>query len=828
MAVSYLSTTPFKASPYVAPINLDLMARVNTYKQENFYKNAESIKNKYSQLLNSDIINDEQKQYLKNKYNNLTSQIQEWGSLDFSDMNIANQISGYAQDIYNDPTIIKGISSTKQIRKLQSDYEKLKSDPKLNKYYAPQNEWWDTRKVQDYVSGGINASYSGPSSPTTYIGNPFQLVTAKLKEIRPDITSGMTDANDLYFKDVNNKVLDPNKIYAMLEGQIDPAILNQIKINSAYSMQGMTAEDVEKSLQDRHNKQLLKIDANIKKFESDLLTETDTERQKQIQKIIDDNKLDYAETTKKFDVASIREQTKTEDGLISLKTQIGLQNLFDSAVTAYSYKEIKETLKLNQAKIFQQKLEREDTKIALAQRKMLNDETYRNNMLALKQQELLMKAKEGDDNNNKSTLTGDTGDNLSKGEIKDNILSVNKINDLIYQSEEAAAVAIQAGFIDAVGEKWPGLTENIAKIDKKPGIHTNEILEATGWTDTKTGEVHLGKVAMSPEAKQWALNVYAQLQRATQGDDKALSTANFNLRNGERMLNTIRTANIERNYYNDLKNKAKDYAINEYAVQNKVSVDEAGKLYDSNINVNMRQVEIIDPQTGATSYTWEKRNPVKEKFNKYENNYFMKNSSRNLYTTVYLNPNQFKKLGDEMQGLLKKEAGYPNADASSFKPLELLRLDDASDRVKTEKKRYKIRFEYKDNDSKESKTGDAFITAEQAERFDVYDDPNYKQDYVLKKQGYLDPFPITVNLKNQKFAFMAKPLYNPYNGEVSVNLTYGKDQINIKYNGKDNSGLINAGYAEKYIRNMLKEAEKTAASKDELISVLKQLGQTDL
>jgi hypothetical protein len=127
MAVSYLST-PFQSSPYVPPVDLNLMAKVLGYKQEKFDVTAQKIQTQLDTVANADIIKGIDKDYVNNKLNTMVSNLNGMGGVDLADINVGNQISGYAASIYNDDKVISAISSTKKVRSLQASYEKFKSD----------------------------------------------------------------------------------------------------------------------------------------------------------------------------------------------------------------------------------------------------------------------------------------------------------------------------------------------------------------------------------------------------------------------------------------------------------------------------------------------------------------------------------------------------------------------------------------------------------------------------------------------------------------------------------------------------------------------------
>jgi hypothetical protein len=237
MPVSYLSEIQ-KSNPFIQSFDLGLMEKVNSYKQGMFYQNAAKVENLIGQLNTTDIANPQQKEYLTNKVNNLTSQLDSAGAVNYSDMGVTNAVESFGYDIYSDPNVINGIASTKSLRQWQGNVQKLKTDPKLSKYYNGANEAWDLEHyVKPYVTGGIDATYDGPKAPKPYMGNPFTKAMEVMKTLRPDIETRIdpVTGNQFFFSKTENKAIGSDKIAATLDGLIDGDTKQQLKIDSWYN-----------------------------------------------------------------------------------------------------------------------------------------------------------------------------------------------------------------------------------------------------------------------------------------------------------------------------------------------------------------------------------------------------------------------------------------------------------------------------------------------------------------------------------------------------------------------------------------------------------------
>lgn len=166
--VSYLST-PIKPNDFIAPVSLELLSRVLSQKQGQYDQGAEKIQSSINSLSSLDVARGVDRDYLNNKLNNLVSTINGLGGADLSDPSITNQLEGLATSVYNDNNVISAVSSTKRIRNLQASYDKMRTDPKMIKYWSDANYFNDMESVNSYMgSKDLGASYGGNSSATPF------------------------------------------------------------------------------------------------------------------------------------------------------------------------------------------------------------------------------------------------------------------------------------------------------------------------------------------------------------------------------------------------------------------------------------------------------------------------------------------------------------------------------------------------------------------------------------------------------------------------------------------------------------------------------------
>lgn len=239
MPVSYLSKE-IQTSPYVLPVDLELLAKVNSYKQGMFYQNAQKVSDQLGQLGNLDIANATQKQYLTNSINNVTQKINDYGGIDYSDMNISNSIENLGNEVAKDENVINAVASTRQVRNIQNNYQKMANDPKLSKFYSQAYETYDYEHfIKPYISSSnLKASYDGPANPTLYTGNPLEKAAKLIKQANPEITAEIVNgkATGGYINVVTKQRYTPETLAASFDSVIDGQTKTELLKNAWYTL----------------------------------------------------------------------------------------------------------------------------------------------------------------------------------------------------------------------------------------------------------------------------------------------------------------------------------------------------------------------------------------------------------------------------------------------------------------------------------------------------------------------------------------------------------------------------------------------------------------
>lgn len=355
MAISYVSEV-VKGNSFIQPFSLELMSKVNSYKQSVFYQNASKLENEISGLANADILNPLQKQRAQELTNNLTTQINNMSSLDYSDMNVSNTLEGFAGSVSQDDQVRKGISSTKQVRELQSNIEKLKTDPKLNKFYSAANEEYALRPVQAYIKGGALATFDGDTAPTPYKGNPFNRLQDAVKKIMPDIEVGFSATNNPFFIEKGTrKSVDPDKVYAAISGSVDGDMLKQIQIDSWYNTKNFTPDQTLQAYNSNYTNKLGSLtglqDYYKKRVDAEVIPSVKAEYQRELDDVNNRSK----QLTTAYRPKEIAKQLETSQGQEAVNYNIYSSRLFDDVVKAGSYKQMDKSLIQDPAAMWQAK-----------------------------------------------------------------------------------------------------------------------------------------------------------------------------------------------------------------------------------------------------------------------------------------------------------------------------------------------------------------------------------------------------------------------------------------------------------------------------------------
>lgn len=679
MAISYVSQVR-EDTPYILPVDLNLLGRVNQYKQTMFYKNASVLKQQMAQLKNTDILNEEQSNLLKEGYNQVVNHIKNAGPLDYSDLNIVNQIEGLGAQVYENPYILNGIVSTKQVRKLHSIYEKMKTDPKYAKQYSAANEAWDNEYVRDYINGGIDASYKGTGTPTLYLGNTFDILTKKIKELKPDIDVKFDPVteNPYYIDKSENTVLTENRINALLEAVVTPELKNQMNIEGWYKNRNATDDDIINEYTRRYDSDTKVATANVARLQElkDVATKDEEKQFYQTQIDNQNNYLSRLSENHQERLKSFPTILSTREGRASALGNIYSRDIFDNIIKAYSYDQTKRQMILDASKIHEDKIK-----------------------LGYYQAAIRAASKKGDDPEGATPGVVDPENPLfesvpTNAQGSEILYTADNIDEKIATEAVAMLTDTRQFFLNNGGAGLAGyISDNVPGLDGKKGLSVEDLKLLKPILQNVQG--------VDRKAIQYLDNVILAYDKAARGDFSALEGVNFSMSSFQELYRKNNLRNLEIEHMTALKNNAYKEALenkvkssklsdNEKALISRISsdlflhFDEDGKpttregqlalpalrkanLLDEQTTLEKVEAFLISPFSNNTIN--HKGNNIRLNINKLKPDVekFFKNPEKNTVVNIgnkiYLNSKEIeKKRSDIINFVISSASGLNNVD----------------------------------------------------------------------------------------------------------------------------------------------------------------------
>lgn len=282
MAVSYTDygQPTLQSSPYTQPIDLNLLGRVLSVKQQQFDQAGQQIQTGINNLGKMDLLRNVDKTYANSKINDLVSQLNSSGSLDLSDQTISSQVESLGSNIYNDPNIVSGLAATASIRSLQAGYQKYKTDPKSNKLYSQANEWNDMQPVSEYLSNTkLGASYNGSATPTPYVPYKDNLIK-NIQGMKANLNSIET-GKGMVWTTGNYKVLSPDQIIQAAKDMSSADEVAQMQRDGLYQFRNIDPQTLLQKSLDINNGKIITAQSKLSYYQSMTLQASDDPAAKQ-------------------------------------------------------------------------------------------------------------------------------------------------------------------------------------------------------------------------------------------------------------------------------------------------------------------------------------------------------------------------------------------------------------------------------------------------------------------------------------------------------------------------------------------------------------------
>lgn len=377
MPVSYIST-PIASSPYVKPLDLNILSTVLSYKQQKYDTEADKVQNQINSIAaQTQGMNEVDRKYFNDKLNSNVAQINSLGGVDLSDSNVGNQIEGFASSIYNDNKIINSVTAAKSIQALTSSYQKVKSDPKLNKLYSAANEDWDMNAVNSYYKNTEpGQGYKGNTSFTPFAEYDKGVNAAldKVKATEWDYIQNATGTGGYYAIKGTHKEVTPEDVRRVVESSLNGDQLAQLKRDGYYGLvkvKGYQKSDLAIRAVALTDKEVMGIDQDIKSLTSQMLLNKgdNTSLQKQIKDL----------SKKRDDLLVTKSSNYSQYDDVSLANSVFYNNYVNGKISRNAFTEDKKTSTIDPVSKFitEQKNHNEQFRNALELRQKIHEDNLK-------------------------------------------------------------------------------------------------------------------------------------------------------------------------------------------------------------------------------------------------------------------------------------------------------------------------------------------------------------------------------------------------------------------------------------------------------------------
>lgn len=238
MANAY--SVPQSMGQYIDPINGDLVESVLASKEKKYDYNVAKVDSLIQQYTNMPLARDQDKEYLKNRIDNVLRVVNGVSKLDMSNNNITRQIEqGIGTAI--DDHVLEQMSNTKSLMTFEQTVAKKRE--KGDGTYDDRNYTIAKKRagVDDYLSGKTdkikNLVYNDYYDVDKNLTEPLEKWAKELGYTK----TISEDGNDMFIRKETKQVLSPEKIesYYNTKLQSDPKLQSQMSINSEYQYGGM-------------------------------------------------------------------------------------------------------------------------------------------------------------------------------------------------------------------------------------------------------------------------------------------------------------------------------------------------------------------------------------------------------------------------------------------------------------------------------------------------------------------------------------------------------------------------------------------------------------
>lgn len=256
---------PLRFNQHISDIPIDTYAAIGLRKQEEYNRGVDKVQAYLDSISGLNVVRPQDKQYIQNRLNDMTSKVNAIGSSDWSNQAIVKQVGAMAGTIYNDGVVQSAIIGTKKYLKDEQSIEEAKKNGK----WAPENEWILRRQMQRWLQDGSpGAQYNSGGY------KPYENVTEEImkawKDVKPNSKLIQKPNGDFYAYEIVNgervgadgrtlietqiKELRPDEIRDQINALLTGSQKEQLAITGAYNGRNLDLTNLHKSI-DGHYKQ---------------------------------------------------------------------------------------------------------------------------------------------------------------------------------------------------------------------------------------------------------------------------------------------------------------------------------------------------------------------------------------------------------------------------------------------------------------------------------------------------------------------------------------------------------------------------------------------
>jgi hypothetical protein len=587
------------------------MGKVLQFKETSFKQNASKIQSQIDQIQSTDLIKEEDKQYLTEKLNNLTNGLNSLGGVDLGDINVANHLNQMTSDVYSDNDLMESITSTQKVRKLQSTYEKMQTDPKLKGSFATQNFSYDMQAVNQWLSNGERTTsgkgYQGTSTPTPYVDlDKAAVESAKL--VREDYTKS-TVKDGVYIHNVTKAEVSAEDIKSQVRNTLlqNPMYQTQAKINSWYLRPNVTGDELKTEF-------LGRIDQTVKVLENDYNQYKKTydlaspDQQIQMAKALEVKKKNLETYQTTYKDANGKPSKHFEDEKDAYRTNLYVENMTDHLASAMSYTKFTDEAKGDMAQIGLIKMQLD------AQSKGMMMVTDPSNPLGYS----FVKGPDYDKINSKKskngTSTSTTADGFNINEQGQPIANINtddkvkmddaKVTDIILTKQDEKQT-IFMNMLETLANHNPELVKTLGKdmsiaslADKFKGLNNPDRFEIE---DLKNASSKM----MTPAQAEYISKLYKSYEAVINGNTPELQLTPDLIDDFTKIHNITR----EVDFYTTLRNKSMGISTDNLSAD-VITVAEDGK-------VKLKEQPLVISKRGDVPYNGSEKDFYAQQITKY-------------------------------------------------------------------------------------------------------------------------------------------------------------------------------------------------------------------